>query len=104
MNILATSLGFYLKGKASAKVGENSQRLLKQAVEQFEEALLSNPSDKVTLRELADAHGKKKTNKHEWINKQKMNEKKQTWMKRNKHQSPNEETNKHEWMNKTMNK
>jgi hypothetical protein len=59
MTILATSLGFYLKGKASCKIGDNSVRLLKMAIEQFKEAFTANPSDKVVTRELADTYGKK---------------------------------------------
>lgn len=57
MNIIATSMGYYLSQKALIKSGENSLRLFHQAIEKFEEALSSNPFDKVALRELANIYG-----------------------------------------------
>ena len=54
LNIVALAQGYVLKNQAR-KLGKNSERLCKLALEKFKQALSDNPGDIRALRELADA-------------------------------------------------
>lgn len=61
MNVVASSMGYYLKGKADARSRGHrkiSDRLYRSAIEKFQEALSLNPDDKAVLRELAQVYAK----------------------------------------------
>mmetsp|Transcript_14516 Transcript_14516/g.43598 ORF Transcript_14516/g.43598 Transcript_14516/m.43598 type:complete len:844 (+) Transcript_14516:997-3528(+) len=57
MNIVAHSEGFVLKLNAARSVSdEERSRFLWRAIKKFERALMSNPDNRVTLRNLADCY------------------------------------------------